>query len=123
MTSSTPWPAAPTDTSPSRRRVPSSTASCCAPSTGTRRSPPSWRRFSWASSAGWPARRRGPTRCPTDEREVLNLVARGYTYKQVGKELFIAEKTVENHVRNILGKLHPTRRAELIRWAADHDIR
>ena len=57
------------------------------------------------------------------EREVLGLVARGYTYKQVGKELFIAEKTVENHVRNILGKLHLTRRAELIRWAADHDIR
>ena len=57
------------------------------------------------------------------EREVLNLVARGYTYKQVGAELYIAEKTVENHVRNILGKLHLTRRAELIRWAADHDIR
>jgi DNA-binding NarL/FixJ family response regulator len=57
------------------------------------------------------------------EREVLNLVARGYTYRQVGTELFIAEKTVENHVRNILGKLHLTRRAELIRWAADHDIR
>jgi DNA-binding NarL/FixJ family response regulator len=37
--------------------------------------------------------------------------------------LFIAEKTVENHVRNILGKLHLTRRAELIRWAADHGIR
>jgi DNA-binding NarL/FixJ family response regulator len=57
------------------------------------------------------------------EREVLTLVARGYSYKQVGKELYIAEKTVENHVRNILGKLHLTRRAELIRWAADHDIR
>jgi DNA-binding NarL/FixJ family response regulator len=57
------------------------------------------------------------------EREVLNLVARGYTYRQVGAELFIAEKTVENHVRNILGKLHLTRRAELIRWAADHGIR
>jgi len=57
------------------------------------------------------------------EREVLGLVARGYTYKQVGGELFIAEKTVENHVRNILGKLHLTRRAELIRWAADHGIR
>jgi DNA-binding NarL/FixJ family response regulator len=57
------------------------------------------------------------------EREVLNLVARGYTYRQAGNELFIAEKTVENHVRNILGKLHLTRRAELIRWAADHGIR
>ena len=56
------------------------------------------------------------------EREVLQLVARGYTYRQAGKELFIAEKTVENHVRNILGKLHLSRRAELIRWAADHGI-
>jgi DNA-binding NarL/FixJ family response regulator len=57
------------------------------------------------------------------EREVLNPVARGYTYRPVGGELFIDEKTVENHVRNILGKLHLTRRAELIRWAADHGIR
>ncbi len=57
------------------------------------------------------------------EREVLNLVARGYTYRQVGKELFIAEKTVENHVRNILAKLHLSRKAELVRWAADHGIR
>jgi len=56
------------------------------------------------------------------EREVLQLVARGYTYRQAGKELYIAEKTVENHVRNILGKLHLSRRAELIRWAADHGI-
>jgi DNA-binding NarL/FixJ family response regulator len=56
------------------------------------------------------------------EREVLQFVARGYTYRQAGKELFIAEKTVENHVRNILAKLHLTRRAELIRWAADHGI-
>ncbi len=56
------------------------------------------------------------------EREVLQLVARGYTYRQVGGELFIAEKTVENHVRNILGKLHLSRRAELVRWAAEHGI-
>jgi DNA-binding NarL/FixJ family response regulator len=56
------------------------------------------------------------------EREVLQLVARGHTYKQIGAELFIAEKTVENHVRNILGKLHLNRKAELIRYAADHGI-
>ena len=56
------------------------------------------------------------------EREVLGLVGRGYTYRQVGGELFISEKTVENHVRNILHKLHLTRRDELIRWAADHGI-
>ncbi len=56
------------------------------------------------------------------EREVLQLVARGYTYRQIGAELYIAEKTVENHVRNILGKLHLSRRAELIRWATEHGI-
>jgi DNA-binding NarL/FixJ family response regulator len=57
------------------------------------------------------------------EREVLGLVGRGYTYRQVGSDLYISEKTVENHVRNILHKLHLTRRDELIRWAADHGIR
>ena len=56
------------------------------------------------------------------EREVLRLVAKGHTYRSVGAELFIAEKTVENHVRNILGKLHLSRRAELVRWAADHGL-
>ncbi len=53
---------------------------------------------------------------------MLGLVGRGYTYRQVGAELYISEKTVENHVRNILHKLHLTRRDELIRWAADHGI-
>ncbi len=56
------------------------------------------------------------------EREVLQLVARGHTYRQVGSELYISEKTVENHVRNILGKLHLSRKQELIRYAADHGI-
>jgi len=56
------------------------------------------------------------------EREVLRLVARGHTYRQVGAELFIAEKTVENHVRNILGKLHLSRKQELMRYALEHEI-
>ena len=56
------------------------------------------------------------------EREVLQYVARGHTYREIGEELHISPKTVENHVRNILGKLHLSRRAELIRWAADHGI-
>jgi DNA-binding NarL/FixJ family response regulator len=56
------------------------------------------------------------------ERAVLSLVARGHTYAQVGSSLFISPKTAENHVRNILGKLHLSRRAELIRYAADHGI-
>ena len=56
------------------------------------------------------------------EREVLQYVARGHTYREIGDQLFIAEKTVENHVRNILGKLHLNRRQELIRYALDHGI-
>jgi len=56
------------------------------------------------------------------EREVLQLVARGHSYKEIGAELFIAEKTVENHVRNILGKLQLNRRHELIRFAVEHGI-
>jgi DNA-binding NarL/FixJ family response regulator len=56
------------------------------------------------------------------EREVLTHVARGYTYKDIGEQLFISPKTVENHVRNILGKLHLSRRQELIRYAVEHGI-
>ena len=56
------------------------------------------------------------------EREVLQLVARGHTYRQVGAELFIAEKTVENHVRNILAKLHLSRRQDLVRYAVEHGL-
>ena len=56
------------------------------------------------------------------EREVLQRVARGHSYREIGEELFIAEKTVENHVRNILSKLHLNRRHELIRFAIEHGI-
>lgn len=64
----------------------------------------------------------GSTPLSPREREVLGLVARGHTYKQVGEELFISPKTVENHVRNTMAKLHLSRRNELIRWAVDHGI-
>lgn len=56
------------------------------------------------------------------EREVLQYVARGHSYKEIGEELYIAPKTVENHVRNILGKLHLNRKQELIRYALEHGI-
>ncbi len=65
----------------------------------------------------------GPAQALSErEREVLQYVARGHTYREIGEELFIAEKTVENHVRNILGKLHLNRKQELIRYAVDHGI-
>lgn len=56
------------------------------------------------------------------ERQVLQLVARGHTYREIAGQLHIAEKTVENHVRNILGKLHLNRKQELIRYALEHGL-
>ena len=56
------------------------------------------------------------------EREVLQLVARGHTYRAIGEELYISPRTVENHVRNILAKLHLSRRDELMRYALEHGI-
>lgn len=56
------------------------------------------------------------------EREVLQLVARGRTYKELGLQLGIAPKTAENHVRNILGKLHLSRRSDLVRYAVEHGL-
>ena len=51
------------------------------------------------------------------EREVMRLIARGYTYKEVAKELFISVKTVETHVSAVLRKLQLSNRHELTRWA------
>ncbi len=51
------------------------------------------------------------------ENEVLKLVAKGYTYKEIGEKLFISTKTVQNHVQNILTKLQLKRRYELMRYA------
>jgi len=56
------------------------------------------------------------------ERQVLQLVARGHTYKEIGVELGISPKTAENHVRNILGKLHLSRRSDLVRYAVEHGL-
>ncbi|MGH3736661.1 MAG: LuxR C-terminal-related transcriptional regulator [Micromonosporaceae bacterium] len=56
------------------------------------------------------------------EREVLRLLARGYAYKEIAKELFISIKTVETHVSNVLRKLQMTNRYELSRWAADRRL-
>jgi len=66
--------------------------------------------------------RREPTSLSEREREVLQLVARGHTYKEIGEALFISPRTVENHVRNILVKLHLTRRQDLTRYALEHGL-
>lgn len=56
------------------------------------------------------------------EREVMRLIARGYAYKEVAKELFISVRTVETHVSAVLRKLQLSNRHELTRWAADRRL-
>lgn len=56
------------------------------------------------------------------ELEVLKLVARGLSYKDVAARLVISHRTVQNHVQNILGKLHLSNRVELARYAMEHGL-
>ena len=58
----------------------------------------------------------------TREREVLRLIARGYTYKELGRRLEISVKTVETHVSAVLRKLQLSSRHELTRWATDRRL-
>ncbi len=52
------------------------------------------------------------------EREVMRLIARGYTYREVASELVLSVKTVETHVSAVLRKLQLSDRHELQRWAS-----
>ncbi|RBP99772.1 LuxR C-terminal-related transcriptional regulator [Bifidobacterium xylocopae] len=61
-------------------------------------------------------------RLSSREQEVMRLIARGYTYREVAGELFISIKTVETHVSSVLRKLQLSNRSELTRWAADRRI-
>jgi DNA-binding NarL/FixJ family response regulator len=56
------------------------------------------------------------------EREVLRLIAQGYTYKEIAKELYISVKTVETHVSSVLRKLQLSTRHQLTRWAAERRL-
>ena len=56
------------------------------------------------------------------EREVMKLIARGYSYREVAKELFISIKTVETHVSSVLRKLQLSNRHQLTRWATDRKL-
>jgi DNA-binding NarL/FixJ family response regulator len=56
------------------------------------------------------------------EREVLRLIARGYTYKEIARELYISIKTVESHVSSVLRKLQLSTRHQLTRWATDRRL-
>ena len=69
-----------------------------------------------------------PTRDPAEpqlterETEVLKMVAKGLTYKQIADRLVVSHRTVQNHVQNTLGKLHLHNRVELVRFALAHGL-
>jgi DNA-binding NarL/FixJ family response regulator len=56
------------------------------------------------------------------EREVMRLIARGYTYKELARRLDLSVKTVETHVSAVLRKLQLSSRHELTRWATDRRL-
>jgi DNA-binding NarL/FixJ family response regulator len=56
------------------------------------------------------------------EREVLRLIARGYTYKEAASDLHLSVKTVETHVSSVLRKLQLSNRRELTRWATERRL-
>jgi DNA-binding NarL/FixJ family response regulator len=56
------------------------------------------------------------------EREVLQHVARGYTYREIAEQLHISVKTVETHVSAVLRKLQLANRHQLSRWAAERNL-
>lgn len=56
------------------------------------------------------------------EREILQLVARGYTYREIAERLVISPRTVESHVSAVLRKLQLDNRHQLSRWAAERNL-
>ena len=56
------------------------------------------------------------------ELEVLRLLARGYTYREIAEELFISIKTVETHASNVLRKTQQSNRNALTRWAVNRQL-
>lgn len=56
------------------------------------------------------------------EVEVLRLIARGYTYREIAVQLAIAIKTVESHVSTVLRKLQFSNRYQLTNWATERRL-
>ncbi|WP_213453171.1 response regulator [Rhizomonospora bruguierae] len=56
------------------------------------------------------------------ETEILRLVAKGLSYKQIAERLVLSHRTVQNHVQNTLGKLQLHNRVELVRYAIEQGL-
>ncbi|HZN18599.1 MAG TPA: response regulator transcription factor [Micromonosporaceae bacterium] len=72
--------------------------------------------------AAAPARGSAAPRLTDRETEVLRLVAKGLSYKQVAQRLVVSHRTVQNHVQNTLHKLHLHNRVELVRYALEQGL-
>jgi DNA-binding NarL/FixJ family response regulator len=78
-----------------------------------------YRRLAAAPSG---AHDRDAPRLTERETEVLRLVAKGLSYKQIAERLGVSHRTVQNHVQNTLGKLHLHNRVELTRYAIEQGL-
>ncbi|GAA1826313.1 response regulator transcription factor [Luedemannella flava] len=72
--------------------------------------------------AATPARDDDSPRLTDRETEVLRLVAKGLSYRQIAERLVLSPRTVQNHVQNTLGKLHLHNRVELVRYAIEQGL-
>lgn len=61
-------------------------------------------------------------RLTSREKDVMRLLARGYTYKEIAAELFLSIKTIETHASAVLRKLQLSNRRELSRWASHRNL-
>ncbi|MPY57654.1 response regulator [Streptomyces spongiae] len=75
-----------------------------------------------ALAAGAEADRPRAPQLTERETEVLRLVAKGLSYKQIAERLVISHRTVQNHVQNTLGKLQLHNRVELVRYAIERGL-
>lgn len=64
----------------------------------------------------------GAPRLTDRETEILRLVAKGLSYKQIAERLVLSPRTVQNHVQNTLGKLQLHNRVELVRYALEQGL-
>ena len=93
---------------------------------GGRCSPRAWPAWCWGSTGGCrrAGRPSGPPAPQLTEREteVLRLVAKGLSYKEIAERLVLSHRTVQNHVQNTLNKLQLHNRVELVRYAIEQGL-
>jgi DNA-binding NarL/FixJ family response regulator len=69
-----------------------------------------------------PAPDQAPPRLTERETEILRLVAKGMSYRQIAETLVLSHRTVQNHVWNTLSKLQLHNRVELVRYAIEQGL-